>query len=376
MYQLFDCSSLIHCGCVLIAGPVPETSLNRTNDAGVQVGSELYELPRVVLESEMYLLQERIRTLELEKESLQKHSFGYFKVRGDDSLCAHYTGLTCGMFDLILELLSEVSFTYYYNKKEVVCLSQEDQLFLTLTKLRRNLSHIDLGVRFGVSVGTVTTVFNTLVQVLHEVLFKNFMKDIPSEKKNNICIPACFSSFENCRIVLDCTEIQCDIPNSMHQQKLTYSSYKSRNTCKILIGCAPNGSCTYCSKIYPGSFSDQAIVKDSGVLEQLVCGDLIVADKGFLLHEILPQGVSLNIPPIKHNPQFTISEIQETKRIARARIHVERIINKIKDFKILDHISQQLYPISNEIVQLCAALTNFQSPILREMNEFYCVAES
>ena len=53
-----------------------------------------------------------------------------------------------------------------------------------------------------------------------------------------------------------------------------------------------------------------------------------MADKGFTVEDLLPLGVSLNIPPFWEvmSPQ----EVVETQSIASLRIHVERGINKIK----------------------------------------------
>jgi len=97
----------------------------------------------------------------------------------------------------------------------------------------------------------------------------------------------------------------------MQSQKLTWSSYKKRNTVKKLTGVAPNGSITYCSDAYPGSTSDKEIVKHCGILHQLEPGDLILADKGFLIHDLLPRGVSVNVPPFLFRPQFTHAEVEE-----------------------------------------------------------------
>ncbi|KAG5865771.1 hypothetical protein JTB14_004148 [Gonioctena quinquepunctata] len=88
---------------------------------------------------------------------------------------------------------------------------------------------------------------------------------------------------------------------SMGEQKVTYSSYKHRNTWKGLIGVAPNGVITYISGLYPGSTSDKKIVQHCGILDQLAAGDLILADKDFLIRDILPPGVMLNLPPFLLN---------------------------------------------------------------------------
>lgn len=95
------------------------------------------------------------------------------------------------------------------------------------------------------------------------------MAKIPLGDKNELCLPNCFSTFANCRIIIDCAEISTAVPrSSMLKQKQTYSSYKHRNTCKGLVGVAPNGVITYVSELYPGCTSDKKIVKDCGLLNQ------------------------------------------------------------------------------------------------------------
>lgn len=91
----------------------------------------------------------------------------------------------------------------------------------------------------------------------------------------------------------------------------------------------------YVSELYPGSTSDKKLVEHCGVLAHLVAGDMILADKGFLISDILPYGVNLNLPPFLTTAQFTPEQVKQTERIARARVHVERSINKIKKFRIL-----------------------------------------
>ena len=51
-----------------------------------------------------------------------------------------------------------------------------------------------------------------------------------------------------------------------------------------------------------------------------------MADKGFLIQDVLdPLDVSLNMPPKRDsNGQLSRQEVEETRRIAAVRIHVER----------------------------------------------------
>ena len=62
------------------------------------------------------------------------------------------------------------------------------------------------------------------------------------------------------------------------------------NSFKVLTEVAPNGVLTYISNLYPGSISDKEIVQQSGFLQRFLPGDLILADKGFLIQDIVPDG--------------------------------------------------------------------------------------
>ena len=130
---------------------------------------------------------------------------------------------------------------------------------------------------------------------------------------------------------------------------------------------APNGFITFASDLYGGSTSDKAITADCGVLQQLEAGDMVMADKGFTIRDILPAGVSLNIPTFLVNGQFTMEEINHNRLIASARVHVERSIQRLKTFHILSYIPYQYKKHANKILKVCVSLTNLQTPILREI---------
>ena len=94
-------------------------------------------------------------------------------------------------------------------------------------------------------------------------------------------------------------------------------------------------------------------------------GDLILADKGFLLHDILPQGVSLNLPAfLSGKERFSKAEAILSRKISRSRIHVERAIERLRNFKILQALETNQRQLANKIVQVCAALVNLQSPVI------------
>ena len=82
------------------------------------------------------------------------------------------------------------------------------------------------------------------------------------------------------------------------------------------------------------------------MLKHFVPGDLILADKGFLIQDLLPSGVSVNIPPFLNCGKFTESEARATKSIARCHIHVERANARLKSFS----------PVANPIYLALASI--------------------
>ena len=239
---------------------------------------------------------------------------------------------------------------------------------MTLMKLRRNFSQIDLGVRFNLSHTAVSNVLHTWLSALHCILVEGLLPSAPPSLANNkASLPSCFATFSSCRMILDCTEVEIAIPMRTDAQSFTYSHYKHRNTFKGLVGVAPNGVVTFASKLYPSSTSDKEVVRHSKALDMMEPGDMVLADKGFLIHDLMPAGVSLNLPPFLSTPQFTVAQAKLTSRIARARIHVERAIQRIKLFAILDYIPHQLRSIASDIFQVCAMLTNLCNPLLKEI---------
>ena len=97
------------------------------------------------------------------------------------------------------------------------------------------------------------------------------------------------------------------------------------------MGIAPDRAITFVSAIYTGSISDKEITRVSGILDLLKPGETVMADKGFDIGDMLrDKGISLNLPPFLHySGQFSAQQIQETKQIAKLRIHVERAIQRI-----------------------------------------------
>ena len=180
-------------------------------------------------------------------------------------------------------------------------------------------------------------------------------------------MPSCFKEdYPSTRCVIDATEIFIEQPFSPTAQQLTFSNYKNHNTFKALIGITPSGAISYISSLYGGCISDRQLTILCGILDRLEPGDSIMADKGFLIADLLqPIGVSLNIPPLKLSEQFSEAEMLETQRIASVRIHVERAIGRVKTFRILSSpIHNTMAEIADQIFFVCSILTNFRNKLV------------
>ena len=58
-----------------------------------------------------------------------------------------------------------------------------------------------------------------------------------------------------------------------------YSTYKSHFTLKYLIACAPSGETMFISRGYGGRTTDFEITCQSGFIDHVEVGDVVLADK-------------------------------------------------------------------------------------------------
>ena len=82
-----------------------------------------------------------------------------------------------------------------------------------------------------------------------------------------------------------------------------------------------------------------------------------MANKGFTIDDVLPLGVSLNIPPFLGKPsQMSVKGVVKTQEITSLQIHVEQAINEI-NFHVWDSvIPLSQVGIANQMWLVCAVL--------------------
>lgn len=241
-----------------------------------------------------------------------------------------------------------------------------EQFFLTLVRLNLGLLELDLANRFSISKSSVSRIVCTWINLMFHSL--KALEHYPPWHIVKKYMPEVFKKdYPNTRLIIDATEFPIERPSSLVSQACTFSSYKNRNTVKVLVGIMPSGVITFVSPTYEGSISDRKLVEVSGLLDLLEIGDEIMADKGFQMQDLLaPLGVRLNIPPfLTSNVQMPVDDVLLTRKIAHLRIHVERAIGRAKQFRILQHtIPASMWDVINELIYVCFMLTNFSPPLV------------
>ena len=153
-----------------------------------------------------------------------------------------------------------------------------DEVFLVFMRLRLGLLEEDLAHRFHVSVSTCCSIWKTWIRFLSIELVP-LLLIWPTKAAIQSQMPNCFKvRYPDTRVILDCTEIRTETPESTKAKSLMYSNYKSHITWKILVGITPSGVPSIVSDCYSGSISDKKITELSGVLDMCEHGDAVMVD--------------------------------------------------------------------------------------------------
>ncbi|XP_031335226.1 uncharacterized protein LOC116165081 [Photinus pyralis] len=242
-----------------------------------------------------------------------------------------------------------------------------NNVVLVMCKLKTNLSFVCLAVLFGMNISSCKRAFYKYLSFLAASIKPAIYWPTKDEIRKNL--PLCFKDFKATRLVLDATEIKIQKLNCLKCRVLSYSHYKGCHTMKFLIGITPSGLISYVSKAYGGRSSDRAIFCNENVVNKLDPYDAVMVDKGILIEKDCEENlITLIRPPfLRKNTQLSKVEALTTANIARARVHVERAIQRLKLFSVLNNqIDWYLIPYMDDIMTVIAATVNMSSPILAE----------
>uniref|UniRef100_A0A3Q2PLK0 THAP-type domain-containing protein n=1 Tax=Fundulus heteroclitus TaxID=8078 RepID=A0A3Q2PLK0_FUNHE len=253
-------------------------------------------------------------------------------LKNDDKAMKFFTGLT------------------YFNFVALTT-SSIDELLKCLVRLKRGYCFYTMSFMFKQSESCLRSIFTSCLQLLYchfnelrEVMF-------PDRSVLKRFMPKSFKSFKNVHCSVDCTEFFVQMPRNFSQQGNLYSNYKHHLsliiTYKCLIAVAPNGTGVFI--LY--EVSDREIFEQCRILSHLNPGDLLLVHRGFTVEDLLmPRHVHVNIPPfLNGREKLTAQEELLTRKIAKARIHVERYNERLNKFKLISGtIPLSLAPLASQ----------------------------
>ena len=158
-------------------------------------------------------------------------------------------------------------------------------------------------------------------------------------------------------------------PKQPIAQQATFSSYKNKNTMKVLVGSTPGGLVSYISPAYGGSASDHQIVERSNLPIMCDPGDEVMADNGFNVEDMfILYHVSVNIPTFfKKKNRMSSKTVLRDRKIASKRVHIERIIGLGKTYKILrEPMTNIESSMATQIITVVFILCNFRKCIMSD----------
>ena len=135
---------------------------------------------------------------------------------------------------------------------------------------------------------------------------------------------------------------------------------------------SPVGFPRFVSDALPGSISDDDITAQSGILSLARRNRRWLADKGFQCDGDT-FGLIIETPDrLEGKSQFSEAEDITNTKISRVRIHVERLIRRIKVYRILKTTIPLRYAnIASNIFKVCARLTAFLRPLINDVDVSY-----
>ena len=308
-------------------------------------------------------------------KNMNRRPFDESHIAEDDAKVRFYTGLPS--FDILKKTFN---FVAPHVKRDSLNLSKFQEFIMTLIKVRLNVPYQDLAYRFDVSLTKVSRILTHWLMVMDIRL--SCLISWPEREDLWRTMPQCFQySFgKKVTVIIDCFEVFVDRPTNLMARAQTFSNYKHHNTAKILIGITPQGTISFVSEAWGGRTSDKFLAENCGILKNLLPGDLILADRGFTVHEsVWYYGAQLNIPAfIRGKDQLDPVDIETTRGIANVRIHVERVIGTLRQkYTILqstlptDFLTSDIngppekqVPLLDRIVRVCSALVNLCPPII------------
>jgi len=330
---------------------------------------------KVTVETQTELTMHHIHNTEKECQNLRLES-QYFRKTADNvkfkesifenntEKVRFFTGLPS--YTILIGLFSFIK----PEMKETQSMSKFQQYLLTLMRLRLNLPLQLLAHIFSVNIATISRIFNDVIDIMNFYLVPGLVM-WPDREELRKTLPISFRrKFKNCACIIDCFEIFIERPSDLEARTDTFSNYKSHNTGKYLIGITPQGVISFISRGWGGRTSDITLTENCGLLNNLLPGDVMLADRGFMVQDLVAAyNAELKIPAFtKGKKQLNALDVERSRELANSRIHVERVIGVTRQkytmlqntmpITMMNKDPTCLLTTLDKVVRVACALTN------------------
>jgi len=133
--------------------------------------------------------------------------------------------------------------------------------------------------------------------------------------------------------ITDCTCFSCERAHHHEIDAAQFSTYMLGHKGKLLIDGGADGYVLYGSRVYGSSMSDQDIGFDSEWLDNIAPNEVILFDKGAtppMRVAVEARGATLTTPSYVVNGYLTYSEVAHSIGVARARVVIENINERVE----------------------------------------------
>ena len=193
---------------------------------------------------------------------LDASSLSYDSVKDNDTKCKEMTGLTYQTFGVLDNYVNK----HVKKGHQTNAMEPKQRLFMTLVKLRHNVTFQLLAHVAGISKSGCVGIFWSTIELLYARL--SFLVKFQDRHQIYNTIPTHMKRlYPRLTSIIDCFEIFIDAPKILKAKQQCFSHYKKHNTIKVFISCTPNGSVNYISKCYGGRTSDVQLVRDCGYIK-------------------------------------------------------------------------------------------------------------
>ncbi|XP_069354689.1 uncharacterized protein [Maniola hyperantus] len=264
-----------------------------------------------------------------------------------------YTGLDS--FDKLMSVFNSLgdgvnNLNYGLDRQPPEHLDALEQFCMVLLILSRHREVQDVAMTYRITTKQVANIFTTWIRFM--ALQWRTVKLEFDRKAISYYMSLDYNDKYHARDVIDANECLDRNPRLL-------SAYENRNTVKNLIGMATNGLITYLAPCSSDSDSNRQVDERSSSNDEM---DKVLSVQDIFLSHGIKVGPTASKKYNQANPDF----LTRAKKSADKSVHVERIVEMLKSYKILtERMSHTETAVASEIAFVVAMLVNFRSNLVK-----------